>query len=146
MNLVALLGRATKDIELRYSQSGMAVAKFTLAVNRAYKKQGEERQTDFISCIAFGKTAETLGKYVDKGRQIAIQGKIQTGSYVKDDGTKVYTTDIVVDSFFFADSKQSGQTNQQASYQAPAQQPQPTFNNGEFMPIDGDEYDDGLPF
>ena len=67
MNLVALLGRTTKDIELRYSQSGMAVAKFTLAVNRAYKKQGEERQADFISCITFGKTAETLGKYVDKG-------------------------------------------------------------------------------
>jgi single-strand DNA-binding protein len=143
MNLVALLGRTTKDLELKYSQSGTAVVKFTLAVNRAYKKQGEERQTDFISCIAFGKTAETLGKYVDKGRQIAIQGKIQTGSYVKDDGTKVYTTDIVVDSFFFADSKQGGQANQQASYQSP---PQPTFNNGEFMPIDGDEYDDGLPF
>lgn len=144
MNLVALLGRTTKDIELRYSQSGMAVAKFTLAVNREYVKQGEERQADFISCVAFNKTAETLANYVSKGRQIAIRGKIQTGSYEKNDGTRVYTTDIIVDSFYFADSKQGGQTNQQASYQSPPQQPQPTFNNGEFTPIDGD--DDDLPF
>lgn len=140
MNLVALLGRTTKDIELRYSQSGMAVAKFTLAVNREYVKQGEERQADFISCVAFNKTAETLANYVSKGRQIAIRGKIQTGSYVKDDGTKVYTTDIIVDSFYFADSKQGGQT--QGNYQAQPQQ----GSQQNLQPSWASDEDDDLPF
>ena len=106
MNSVVLIGRTTKDIELRYSQNGnMAIARFSLAVDRMSKDKG----TDFISCIAFGKTAELLEKYVSKGRKIAIQGHIQTGSYEKD-GHKVYTTDVIVDRMDFCESKQGNES------------------------------------
>ena len=106
MNHVVLIGRTTKDIELRYSQNGnMAIARFSLAVDRASKEKG----TDFISCIAFGKTAELLEKYVPKGRKIAVQGHIQTGSYEKD-GHKVYTTDVIVDRMEFCESKQGNES------------------------------------
>lgn len=105
MNIVVLIGRTTKDIELRYSQNGnMAIARFSLAVDRMSKDKG----TDFISCIAFGKTAELLEKYVPKGRKIAIVGHIQTGSYEKD-GHKVYTTDVIVDRMEFCESKQGNE-------------------------------------
>lgn len=106
MNSVILIGRTTKDIELRYSQNGnMAIARFSLAVDRMSKDKG----TDFIGCIAFGKTAELLEKYVSKGRKIAIQGHIQTGSYEKD-GHKVYTTDVIVDRMEFCESKQGNES------------------------------------
>lgn len=105
MNNVVLIGRTTKDIELRYSTSGTAIARFTLAVDRASKEKG----TDFISCIAFGKTAELLEKYVPKGRKIAVQGHIQTGSYDAKDGHKVYTTDVIVDRMEFCESKQGNE-------------------------------------
>lgn len=111
MNGVVLIGRTTKDIELRYSQNGnMAIARFTLAVDRASKEKG----TDFISCIAFGKTAELLEKYVPKGRKIAVQGHIQTGSYDAKDGHKVYTTDVIVDRMEFCESKQGNENKPDA--------------------------------
>ena len=110
MNHVVLIGRTTKDIELRYSQNGnMAIARFSLAVDRASKEKG----TDFISCIAFGKTAELLEKYVPKGRKIAVQGHIQTGSYEKD-GHKVYTTDVIVDRMEFCESRQGNENKPDA--------------------------------
>lgn len=110
MNNVVLIGRTTKDIELRYSQNGnMAIARFSLAVDRMSKDKG----TDFISCIAFGKTAELLEKYVPKGRKIAVQGHIQTGSYEKD-GHKVYTTDVIVDRMEFCESKQGNESKPDA--------------------------------
>ena len=99
MNRIVLLGRLTKDIELKYSQSGTAYCSFTLAVNR----RGKDKEADFISCKAFSKTAEFMAKYMSKGRQIALEGRIQTGSYDKD-GTKVYTTDVICDNVYFADS------------------------------------------
>jgi single-strand DNA-binding protein len=102
MNKVTLMGRLTKDPELRYTQQEKAFCKFTLAVNRAYKKD----EADFINCVSFGKTAECIGKYLGKGRQIAVVGRIMTGNYEKD-GQRIYTTDIVVDEMFFADSKKS---------------------------------------
>lgn len=103
MNKVVLIGRLTKDPELRFAPgSGTAVCRFTLAVNRQFKKD----ETDFISCVAFGKTAETISQYVMKGQQFAIAGHIQTGSYEAQDGTKRYTTDVVVDTFdFISNSK-----------------------------------------
>ena len=107
MNKVLLLGRLTKDIELRYSQSGVAFASFTLAVPRKFSKEGEKKQSDFISCKVFGKTAEFMSKYLAKGSQIAIEGRLQTGSYEKD-GVKHYTTDVMIESIDFADSKKSG--------------------------------------
>jgi single-strand DNA-binding protein len=105
------MGRLTKDVELRHGNNGMAFASFTLAVNRAYKKEGEERQADFISCKAFGKTAEFLNNYFAKGSLVAIEGHIQTGSYEKD-GTKVYTTDVIVDKVHFTGGKSNGQGEQ----------------------------------
>ena len=91
MNKVVLIGRLTKDPELRFAAgSGTAVARFTLAVNRQFKKD----EADFISCIAFGKTGETIAQYITKGRQLAVSGNIRTGSYEAQDGTRRYTTDV----------------------------------------------------
>ena len=98
MNKVVILGRLTKDPELRFAPgSGTAVSRFTVAVNRQFKKD----ETDFINCVAFSKTAETISQYFTKGKQIAVSGSIRTGSYDAQDGTKRYTTDIAVDSFSF---------------------------------------------
>ena len=101
MNTVQIIGRLTKDIELRNTTNNLAVTRFSIAVMRDFVKQGEERQTDFINCVAFGKTAEFLEKYFKKGSQLVIIGRIQTGSYEKE-GKKVYTTDILVEKVYFA--------------------------------------------
>ena len=107
MNKAILLGRITKDPELRFAAgSGTAVSRFTVAINRQFKKD----ETDFINCVAFGKTAETISQYLRKGRQIAVTGSIRTGSYDAKDGTKRYTTDIAVDSFEFVGNKDSSAT------------------------------------
>ena len=147
MNLVVLLGRTTKDIELRVTQSGTSVARFTLAVNRAYAKEGEDKKADFIPCVAFGKTAETLSKYVGIGRQIAVEGRLQVNSYEKSDGTKAYSTNVIVERFYFADSKQGGQaqTNYQTgiNYQPEPQQTEQDAMDG-FEPLT--DSDDDLPF
>ena len=98
MNKVILIGRTTKSPELRYAPgTGTAVCRFTLAVPRAFKKD----EADFINCVAFGKIGETIAQYVLKGRQVAISGSIRTGSYDNYAGNKVYTTDVVLDSFEF---------------------------------------------
>ena len=103
MNKVQLIGRITSDIQVRYnSTSQNAVAKFTVAVDDGY---GEKKRTNFISCVAFGKTAEGLEMYVGKGCRVAIDGKIQTGSYEKNDGTKVKTTEIIADRVEYIDFK-----------------------------------------
>ena len=108
MNKVALLGRLTRDPELRYTPgNGTAVCKFTLAVNRQFKKD----EADFISCVSFGKSAETISQYLLKGSQIAIGGRIQTGSYDTQDGTKRYTTDVVVESFEFVGGGKGNSSN-----------------------------------
>ena len=106
MNKVILMGRLTKDPNVRYTQGEkpMAVARYALAVNRTYKREGEQ-EADFINCVAFGHAAEFAEKYLRKGLKIVISGRIQTGSYVNKDGGKVYTTDIVVDEQEFAESK-----------------------------------------
>lgn len=98
MNKVILIGRLTKNPELNFAAgSGTAICRFTLAVTRQFKKD----EVDFINCVAFGKTGETIAQYLTKGRQAAVVGNIKTGSYDAKDGTKRYTTDIVVDSFEF---------------------------------------------
>ena len=105
MNKVILIGRLTKDPELKFAAgSGTAVTRFSLAVTRPFKKD----ETDFINCIAFGKTGETIAQYLTKGRQLAVTGSIRTGSYDAKDGTKRYTTDVVVDSFEFIGSGNNG--------------------------------------
>lgn len=115
MNKVVLIGRLTKDPELRYAAgSGTAVTRFTIAVNRQFKKD----EADFINCVAWNKTAETIAQYFTKGRPIAIVGHMQTGSYDAQDGTKRYTTDVAVESFEFVGS--NGQADNQGSNNADA--------------------------
>lgn len=113
INQVVLNGNLTKDIELKYSASGVAIARFTLAVGRSFKSASGERESDFIQCIAFKQTAEALSNYTSKGSKIGVTGRIQTGSYEGQDGKRVYTTDVMVNEFEFLDKKQGGQQQTQ---------------------------------
>ena len=134
MNKVQLVGRLTKDAEVRYSQgdSQMAIARFTVAVDR----RGKNNEADFISCVAFGKTAEFVEKYFSKGNRIGICGHIQTGSYTDKDGKKVYTTDVIADEAEFVESKGAG---------AEQVKEQPKVDENGFMNIP-DNIDEDLPF
>ena len=109
MNSVNLVGRLTRDPEVRYTSSQMAVARFSIAIDRGRGKDGEERGADFPNIVVFGKQAESCEKYLEKGSQVAITGRIQTGSYTRQDGQKVYTTDVVADRVEFIGSKSEGQ-------------------------------------
>ena len=104
MNKVLLIGRLVRDPEIKYTDGGASIARFSTAVDRRFKKDGEET-ADFINCVAFGKTAEFIEKYFFKGNKIVIEGRIQTGSYTNKDGQKVYTTDVIVEQVEFAESK-----------------------------------------
>lgn len=108
MNKVVLMGRLTKEPDVRQSQGAepVTIARYTLAVDRRGKKQ-EGQQADFISCVAFGKAGEFAEKYLHKGTKICVSGRIQTGSYTRQDGIKVYTTDVVIEEQEFAESKNS---------------------------------------
>ena len=134
MNKAILLGRATSDPKITYSGE-MCIASFTLAVDRRFKKDGEPT-ADFINCKAFGKTAEFDEKYVRKGTKLCIEGRIQTGSYTNKDGNKVYTTEVVVESQEFAESKNSNSGE--------ATETKPEVDMG-FMSIP-DNIDEQLPF
>ncbi|WP_333685678.1 single-stranded DNA-binding protein, partial [Enterocloster lavalensis] len=103
MNSVQLVGRLTRDPDVRYTDGGTTVARFTLAVDRRFKKDGGD-EADFISCVAFGKTAEFLEKWFRKGQHLGLTGRIQTGSYVNQEGTKIYTTDVVTENVEFVES------------------------------------------
>lgn len=115
MNKVILMGRLTRDPEVRYSQgdNATAIARFTLAVDRRIKRDNEA-SVDYINCVSFGRSAEFAEKYFHKGTKIVIAGRIQTGSYTNKDGQKVYTTDIVIEEQDFAESKAASQQNNQA--------------------------------
>jgi single-strand DNA-binding protein len=106
MNKVILMGRLTRDPEVRYTQSNNTlVASFSIAVNRRFIKQGEERQADFINIVAWSKLGEFCSKYFKKGQQVGVVGRLQTRTYDKEDGTKVYITEVVAEEAYFADSK-----------------------------------------
>ncbi len=140
MNKVILMGRLTKDPELRYtSANNIPVASFTLAVNRRFQKQGEERKADFIQCTAWNKTAEFCKNYYKKGQQVAITGRIQTRTWDDEQGKRHYATDVVIDEAYFADSKREGSPN---TFQndPPSQVPK----QNDFVTIEDD--DDDLPF
>ena len=109
MNKVILMGRLTRDPEVRYTQGDnqMAIARYTLAVDRRFNRSGDENTADFIPCVAFGKSGEFAERYFRKGTKIVVTGRIQTGSYTNKDGVKVYTTDVVVEDQEFAESKNS---------------------------------------
>ena len=152
MNKVVLIGRLTKDPDLRFAAgSGTAVTRLTLAVNRPFKKD----EADFINCIAFGKTGEIIAQYLTKGRQLAISGSIQTGSYEAKDVTRRYTTDVIIDSFDFIDSNSSnGNARSNSNFNAENNNfntgfgsqnnsfNESSFNNDDMMPID----DGDIPF
>ena len=142
MNKVILMGRLTRDPDIRYTQgeNSMAIARYTLAVDRRFKKEGEQ-SADFISCVAFGRQAEFAEKYLHQGTKIAITGRIQTGSYTNKDGQRVYTTDVVVEEQEFAESKAAGQNSQQNS----RPEPSTAVDNDGFMHIP-DGIDEELPF
>jgi single-strand DNA-binding protein len=152
MNKVVLMGRLTRDPEVRYSQGekATAIARYTLAVDRTFKRDGEQT-ADFINCVVFGRSAEFAERYFRQGTKIAISGRIQTGSYTNKDGVKVYTTEVVVDEQEFAESKAASANNSgfqpQGGYQqaAPAK-PSPNAAIGDgFMNIP-DGIDEELPF
>ena len=113
MNNVSLVGRLTRDPEVRDTQSGMKVAKFTLAIDRPFSK-GEEKQTDFPRVVCFGKTAENVGRYISKGRQVSVVGRLETDSYQDKDGKRIYTTDVIADRVEFLGGKfEEGNTRSQ---------------------------------
>ena len=122
INNVVLVGRLTKDPELKMTPSGIAVARFTLAVNRPFTSQGGEKKADFINCIAWRKQAENLANFMRKGGQIGVTGRIETGSYDGQDGKRVYTTEVVADNIQFLEPKNSGKNN--GGYQQPPAQNQ----------------------
>lgn len=145
MNKVILMGRLTRDPEVRYSQGeqSTAVARYTLAVDRRFRRDGDQQTADFINCVAFGRQGEFAEKYFRKGIKIAITGRIQTGSYTNKDGQRVYTTDVVVEEQEFAESKAASDSN--AGF-APAERPAPSSVAGDgFMNIP-DGIDEELPF
>ena len=145
MNKVILMGRLTRDPEVRYSQgdNAMAVARYTLAVDRRFNRNNDDQTADFISCVAFGRSGEFAEKYLHKGTKIAITGRIQTGSYTNKDGVKVYTTDVVVEDQEFAESKNSAGSGDSGF--APAGRPAPAAAGDGFMTIP-DGIDEELPF
>jgi len=133
MNSVQLLGRLTADPRISYTQGQepMCVARYTLAVDRLRKDQNGQNQADFISCVAFRNVAQFAERYLHKGSKIAVTGSIQTGSYTDRNGNKVYTTDVIINSQEFAESRQQAQN---AGYQAQPNNYQPQQNQGQYAP------------
>ena len=141
MNKVILMGRLTRDPEVRYSQgeNATAVARYTLAVDRRFRRNNDgEQSADFIGCVAFGKSAKFAEKYFRQGIKVVVTGRIQTGSYTNKDGQKVYTTDVVVEDQEFAESKATSQQNQQNNST-------PASDSDGFMNIP-DGIDEEMPF
>ena len=149
MNSASLVGRLTRDIELRYTQAGKAVGSFTLAVNRSFTNQQGEREADFINCVIWGKGAETLANYTRKGHQLGVVGSIMTRNYENQQGQKVYVTEINVKDFDLLEPRKDGQqaqggVNQAYSQQQPQQQYQQQAYNMPGNAIHVQE--DDLPF
>ena len=151
MNRAILMGRLTRDPEIRYSQGErtMSIAKYTLAVDRRGRKSqdGNEQNADFINCVAFDRAGEFAEKYFRQGMRVLVSGRIQTGSYINKEGQRVYTTDIIVDDQEFADSKGAASDMGGGGYQQPAARPAPSSAIGDgFMNIPDGVEDEGLPF
>ena len=151
MNKVILMGRLVKDPEVRYSQSAepLAVARYTLAINRRFKREGEP-DADFINCVAFGKTGEFAEKYFKKGQMVSVVGRLQVRSWDDQNGQKRWSTDVVVEEQYFAESKGSFEASRSNTSYDNAQKPQfqgpsQTASEG-FFPIDENIEDEDLPF
>lgn len=159
MNKVILIGRLARDPEMRTTSSGVAVTRFTVAVTRPFSGQGSQPQTDFIGCIAWRRQAENIAKYCTKGSQVAVDGRIQTGSYDGQDGQRHYTTDIVADNVTFLGSRGGTDASSYSQPDASYSQQMPSYNEPQGMPSQdmsedpfkdfGEEValsDDDLPF
>lgn len=148
MNKVVLVGRLTRDPEVRYSQgdSSTAVARYTVAVDRRFKRDNEPT-ADFIPCVVFGRSAEFAEKYFRQGMRVSISGRIQTGSYTNKDGVRVYTTEVIVEEQEFAESRAESEASRGSfQYSAPSPSPAPSVDAGDgFMNIP-DGIDEELPF
>lgn len=155
INRVVLVGRLTKDVDLKYTPSGVAMARFTLAVNRTFTNQQGEKEADFINCLVWRKQAENAANYLSKGSLAGVEGRIQTGSYEGQDGKRVYTTDVVADSVQFLEPKNGQATQNNAPTSQPQQNYQPS-NQSNYTKVDEDPFtnssgpievqDDDLPF
>lgn len=147
MNRVVIVGRLTRDPDVRYTQgdNSMVIARYTLAVDRHRTKNQNEQQADFISCVAFGKGGEFAEKYLRKGTKLVVSGRIQTGSYTNKDGQKVYTTDVVVEEQEFAESKKDNSRRDAMDDQTAQQYGTPSVAGNGFMNIP-DGIDEELPF
>ena len=145
INNVTLAGRLTKDVELKYTPANQAVAQFTLAVNRTFKNANGERESDFINCVIWRKSAENFANFVKKGALIGITGRIQTRNYENQQGQRVYITEVIAENFQMLESRNQQQGQQQAQPQQAKQQqvkqPDP-FSGGAPMDLN----DDSLPF
>jgi|SRR5690606_26704253 len=143
INRVVLVGRLTKDPDLRYTPNGVAVATFTLAVNRTFTNQQGEREADFINCVVWRKPAENAANYLKKGSLAGVDGRIQTRSFEGQDGKRVYVTEVVADSVQFLEPKKNGnQSNYQSNNQSSNQANTDPFDSGQPVDIDTDD----LPF
>jgi single stranded DNA-binding protein (ssb) len=147
MNKVILMGRLTRDPEVRYSQGekSMAIARYTLAVDRRFRRGGEnESSADFITCVAFDRSAEFAEKYFRQGTKLVVTGRLQTGSYTNKEGQKVYTTEVIVEDQEFAESKASA-GSPEGGFQQSRPTPVSAVGDG-FMNIPDGVEDEGLPF
>ena len=147
MNRVILMGRLTRDPEVRYTsgERSMAIARYTLAVDRGFKRgDSSEQNADFIPCIAFDKAGEFAEKYFRQGMRVLVSGRLQTGNYTNKDGHKVYTTEVIIDTQEFADSK--GASGSGDGYQSSTSQSKSSVSSDGFMNIPDGVDDEGLPF
>ena len=154
INSVVQVGRLTKDPELRYTPSGVPMARFTIAVNRTFSNQNGEREADFINCVAWRQQAENLANFMRKGSLIGVTGRIQTGSFEGQDGKRVYTTDVIAESIQFLEPR-SSQENRSSDYTT-QNNPPAQYNSGNQGNRDADPFqqpngpvevkDDDLPF
>jgi single-strand binding protein len=147
MNRAILMGRLTRDPEVRYSsgERSMAIARYTLAVDRGFKRgESSEQNADFIPCVAFDKAGEFAERYFRQGMRVLVSGRIQTGSYTNKEGQKVYTTEVIIDTQEFADSK--GASDGSSSYQASTRPSPASASTDGFMNIPDGVDDEGLPF
>ena len=136
MNSVNLIGRLSNSPEIRHTANNQVVCRFTLAVTRRFKNQAGDYEADFINCVAFGKTAELIGNYVEKGQQLAVEGRIQTGSYTAQDGSKRYTFDVVVENITFINSRKSASERKESESTTTNEQTDPFESFGENVAID----------
>ncbi|MCH4175923.1 MAG: single-stranded DNA-binding protein [Streptococcaceae bacterium] len=154
INNVVLVGRLTKDPDLRYTSGGVATASFTLAVNRQFKNQAGEREADFVRCVIWRKAAENFTSWAKRGALIGVTGRIQTGNYDNNQGQRVYTTDVIVENFQMLESKKQNESEQQSedtfnqsnNFNNQEYQNQTNMNTRDFGNGPIDNLDDNLPF